>query len=242
MEAKKARKPRKPNFSTAECNLILQLAEENIETIREKFSNTLTNQKKHAVWRSICNKVNALGVALRSETDVREKWRAMCGVARKEMGKERQSIEKTGGGRPTAPPTSTSQRIIEIFGDEPGFSGIQGGIESGTSFTPEPESFTVDSFDSVGEEPLLQGETVEVEVEVTSLSSESTTPKSSDHAAFGGPRKKRKITNQDVQSMHIDVLQLEKRKIELEVENLELTKIKLQLEIEELKARVTNLH
>jgi cobalamin biosynthesis protein CbiG len=36
---------RKANFSSAECSLILQLAEENLETIREKFSSTLTNKK-----------------------------------------------------------------------------------------------------------------------------------------------------------------------------------------------------
>ena len=123
MDGKRARKP---NFSSAECALILQLAEENIETIREKFSSTITNKRKHAVWQNICERVNALGVAKRSAIDVKETWRAMRNEARKDM-----SREKTGGGKPPAPPKATSQRIIELFGDEPGFSGIQGGIESG---------------------------------------------------------------------------------------------------------------
>ena len=48
MDDKKERKARKPNFSVAECNLLLQLAEENLETIREKFSNNLTNKKKES--------------------------------------------------------------------------------------------------------------------------------------------------------------------------------------------------
>ena len=39
--------------------------------------------------------------------------------------------ERTGGGKPPPPPNATSQRILELFGDEPGFSGIEGGIESG---------------------------------------------------------------------------------------------------------------
>ena len=125
MDSKRARKP---NYSSAECALILQLAEENIETIREKFSSTVTNKRKHAVWQDICERVNALGVAKRSAIDVKEKWRAMRNKERKDMGKEKNSLGKTGGGKPPAPPKATSQRIIKLFGDEP---GIQGGIESG---------------------------------------------------------------------------------------------------------------
>ena len=128
MEGKRARKP---NFSASECNMILKLAEENLAVIREKFSNVLTNKKKNEVWQSICDKVNALGVAKRSIKDVKEKWRAMCGVARKDMAQEKKSLSKTGGGKAPPPPKENSQRIIELIGDEPGFSGIEGGIESG---------------------------------------------------------------------------------------------------------------
>jgi hypothetical protein len=131
MDGKVNKRARKPNFSAAECTLILKLAEENIGVIREKFSSTLTNKKKHAVWENICGKVNALGVAKRSLTDVKEKWRAMRNAARREMAVEKRSLGKTGGGKPPAPPKATSQRIIELFGDEPSFSGIEGGIESG---------------------------------------------------------------------------------------------------------------
>jgi hypothetical protein len=69
MDSKRARKP---TFSSAECALILQLAEENIEIIQEKFSSTITNKRKHAVWQNICEKINALGVAKRSATDIKE--------------------------------------------------------------------------------------------------------------------------------------------------------------------------
>ena len=128
MDSKRARKP---NFSSAECALILQLAEENIEIIREKFSSTITNKRKHAVRQNICEKINALGVAKRSATDIKEKWRAMRNEARKDLSREKSSLGKTGGGKAPAPVKPTSQRIISLFGDEPGFSGIQGGIESG---------------------------------------------------------------------------------------------------------------
>ncbi len=107
------------------------MAEENIEITREKFSSTLTNKRKHAVWENICGNVNALGVAKRSLTDVREKWRAMRNAGRGEMTRENNSLGKTGGGKQLAPPKATGQRTIELFRDEPSFLGIEGGIESG---------------------------------------------------------------------------------------------------------------
>ena len=58
------KRPRKQNFSTAECATVLEMAEENIHIIREKFSNVFTNQKKAEVWRKIVSKVNAHGVAI----------------------------------------------------------------------------------------------------------------------------------------------------------------------------------
>ena len=128
MEAKRARKP---NFSAAECALILQLAEENINIIRDKFSTTVSNKKKNETWQRICDRVNALGVAKRTPSELREKWRGMKGEARKDLGKDKIPHKKTGGGRPQEPLKPTVQRILELFGDEPSFCGIQGGIESG---------------------------------------------------------------------------------------------------------------
>lgn len=131
METIKGKRARKPNFSSAECTLLLTLAEENLDTIREKFSSSLTNQKKQQLWKNISDKISAIGVAKRTPADVREKWRAMRNEARKELCIEKKSLGRTGGGKPPAPPKERSQRIMAIFGDEPGFSGIMGGLESG---------------------------------------------------------------------------------------------------------------
>ena len=122
---------RKPKFSAAECTLILQLGEENIETIREKFSSSLTNKKKNDVWQTMAYRVSAIGVAKRTPNDIREKWRAMKGEARKDLGKEQRMVKKTGGGKPDISLKPSSQRIIGFFGDEPAFRGIKGGIDSG---------------------------------------------------------------------------------------------------------------
>ena len=47
MEGKvEGKRPRKPNFSAAECSLILRLAEENLAVIRENFQTLLQTRKK----------------------------------------------------------------------------------------------------------------------------------------------------------------------------------------------------
>ena len=122
---------RKPNFTAAECSVIFEEAEQNIEIIKSKFTSTLTNKNKTKVWEDITAKVNSLGVCLRSVSEVKEKWRGMVGAAKKEFSKFRPSQRKTGGGEKPASPKTSSKKIIEIFGDDPSFSGIQGGLESG---------------------------------------------------------------------------------------------------------------
>ena len=70
-------------------------------------------------------------VANRSVKEVNEKWHVMCWVARREVANEKRSLGQTGGGKAPAPPNETSQRIISLIWDKPGFIGIDGGIESG---------------------------------------------------------------------------------------------------------------
>ena len=107
------------------------MAEENLTVIREKFSNTISNKMKAQVWQAISNKVNSLGVAQRTINEVKDKWRSMVGVARKEFNLEKSLRKKTGGGKQPAPLSANAERIIHLFEDEPGFSGIPGGVESG---------------------------------------------------------------------------------------------------------------
>ena len=106
---KATKRMQKPNFSAAECTLILQLAEENIETICKKFSSSLTNKKKNYVWQTIAECISAIGVAKRTPNDIREKWRAMKIEARKDLGKEQMTKKKK--------QVEESLRIIEVFGN-----------------------------------------------------------------------------------------------------------------------------
>ena len=75
----------------------------------------------------------------------------------------------------------------------------------------------------------------EAETEVANSSTESAT--GCDPTTPMSQLKKRKVTYQDIKKMQFDVLNVEKIKIGLEVENLKLVNTKLKLELEELKAR-----
>ena len=108
------KRPRKSNFSPAECTLLLELAEEKLSVIHEKFSNMLNNKMKANIWKSIMDKI-------------KDKWRTMVSAAKKDYSRTKQQQKQTGGGSAK----ETSRRIIELFEDKPSFSGITGDIESG---------------------------------------------------------------------------------------------------------------
>ncbi len=127
---KRQGKKRKQNFTSAECSLLVDLVEKNLGTLRGQFSSTITNAKKQQLWETIASKINSLGYEKRTPAEVREKWRNMAQVAKKTNSGLLKSQRKTGGGPAEKPPTSTTAKIISLLGDEPSFSGIQGGFES----------------------------------------------------------------------------------------------------------------
>lgn len=126
-----AKRARKPNFTPAECAVIFEKAEENLKVIKSTFSSTLTNKNKSRVWEEITNKVNALGVCKRDAMDVKEKWRSMVSSAKKGHNKCAVSRKKTGGGKQPDSPKETSKKKLQLFEEDPAFSGIPGGVDSG---------------------------------------------------------------------------------------------------------------
>ena len=128
-----AKRARKPNFTPAECAVIFENAEENINVIKSKFSSTLTNKNKSRGREEITNKVNSLSVCKQDVMDVKEKWRSMVSSAKKEHNKCAVARKKTGGGKPPDSPKGTSEKIIQsnqLFEEDPAFSGIPGGVDS----------------------------------------------------------------------------------------------------------------
>ena len=86
------KRSRKTNWSDSEITVLTEKVEENLDLIRSKFSNNVTNAKKNAAWLEITEAVNAVGVAYRTVQEVRDKWKNLTSTAKKEFsdfGKEK---------------------------------------------------------------------------------------------------------------------------------------------------------
>lgn len=126
-------KKRKQNFSACECSLIVELVEKDLEVLRGKHSNVVTNVRKQKLWKEITAKINSLGYAVRTPIEVREKWRNLSQYAKKTNAGVVKSRGKTGGGPSEKPLDATTAKIINLLRDEPSFSGIPGGFETGVT-------------------------------------------------------------------------------------------------------------
>ena len=109
------KRARKPNFTPAECAVIFENAEENINVIKSTFSSTLTNKNKSRVWEEITNKVNSLGVCKRDVMDVKEKWRNMVSSAKKEHNKCAVARKKTGGENRRTHPRAPQRKLFSCL-------------------------------------------------------------------------------------------------------------------------------
>ena len=83
-DATKARK-RKPNFSVSEISAITESMQENLDILQSKLTNAITNKKKNQLWEEITKAVNAVGHASWSVQEVKDKWKNLHSVAKKEF-------------------------------------------------------------------------------------------------------------------------------------------------------------
>ena len=126
----KTPRERKMNFTIAESNLISELVTEEMELLKGKHSVEITNVKKQEMWAEITNRVNALGVCLRTEAEVRNKWRNMTRGAKEKFTLQRKESFKTGGGPAPPKPSQAEENIINAMRDTASFKGIDGGLET----------------------------------------------------------------------------------------------------------------
>ena len=126
----KARK-RKPNFSVNNVSVITENVKNHLAVIQSKLTNNITNRKKNEVWQQITDAVNAVGTAGRTVAEVKDKWKNLHSTVKKEFLTFQRETKKTGGGPAPKPPSTSSEKIIEVFEGTPTFSGLNG-FETGT--------------------------------------------------------------------------------------------------------------
>ena len=105
--------------------MLTEKVEENLDLIRSKFSNNVTNAK-NAAWLEITEAVNALGVAYHTAQEVRDKWKNLTSTTKKEFSDFRKEQRKTGGGPAPKKPSNATAKIIKIFKETPSFTGLSG--------------------------------------------------------------------------------------------------------------------
>ncbi|XP_066927808.1 myb-related transcription factor, partner of profilin-like [Clytia hemisphaerica] len=107
------KRPRKTNFTADEIRIILEEYEASQSTIEGKFSPSITNAAKQALWENITLKVNALGVANRSTKDIETKWKNLKSDAKITHNEYKRYVNGTGGGPPTKPPTEAQHKSVK---------------------------------------------------------------------------------------------------------------------------------
>ena len=91
-----------------------------------KCHNQQMNKKKNELWKEITKAVNAVGRANRSVQEVKDKWKNLHSVVKKEFATFKRETKKSGGGPAPKQPSQASEKIIAILEDTAGFSGLKG--------------------------------------------------------------------------------------------------------------------
>ena len=126
----KTQRNRKPNFSVAEEEMLQHEVGKHFEILNRKFSNTTTNHQKKAIWARITDKINALGFAIRTASEVRDKWRNITSKAKSVLTIHRAELQKTGGGPAPKAPSSQLESVIALYQNSASFKGIDSGLET----------------------------------------------------------------------------------------------------------------
>ena len=106
--------------------LLTEKVEENLSVIQSKLTNNITNQKKNDIWKKIADAVNAEGVAVRTTSEVREKWKSLHSQAKREFFQLAKEQKKTGGGPVSKARSTFTTKIIDLLKEPPSFTGLEG--------------------------------------------------------------------------------------------------------------------
>ncbi|KAK7487710.1 hypothetical protein BaRGS_00020977 [Batillaria attramentaria] len=94
MTEKVGKRARKANFSAEEVRILLEELQVEHMTVFSGHSAIITSEMKKEIWQRITSKVNACGVAVRTVTDLKEKWRALKASVLNKKRETRRKREK----------------------------------------------------------------------------------------------------------------------------------------------------
>lgn len=103
--------------------IVLEEFEKSRNILHARSCDGVTADRKQAAWQSIAERLNVYNKAVkRTGDDIRSKWKKMINEAKKEaLGRKR---KLSSSNRPLPPISSISQRIIDMYSDSPSFAGL----------------------------------------------------------------------------------------------------------------------
>ncbi|XP_023213532.1 myb/SANT-like DNA-binding domain-containing protein 4 [Centruroides vittatus] len=114
---------RKPNFTEQEKMIVLEEFEKCRNILHARSCDGVTTDRKQAAWQSIAEKLNSYNKAVkRTGDDIRSKWKKMINEAKKEAVQRKRKMPNSN--RPLPPISTISQRIIDMYSDSPSFAGL----------------------------------------------------------------------------------------------------------------------
>ena len=122
----KNERKRKLNFSTSEINKITELVEENLQVIRSKFTNSITNKTKDEIWTKMPDKLMQLGWLTAPCTKSRTNGKTCRRRQRRSSRGKEEALDRQGVVHRVKKTKEATEKITRLFGNAPSFTGPHG--------------------------------------------------------------------------------------------------------------------
>ena len=151
---------RAPRFTDEELDALAEAVEKRKNTIQNKFSDTLTHEKKRKAWAEVAKEVNAVGNFNRSEDKIRSKWNDWSSETKKKSSLRKKGMGRTGGGGDEDIPkiSPREEKVLAIIG-KTATEGIEGAEILDTEIISNIQDLTRDTNSQACESQASASET-----------------------------------------------------------------------------------
>ena len=113
-----ANQPRAANWSLEEKELLFSLVSDEIDILECKTTDANAVKKRNVVWRDIHNKFSAQVPTPRPLVRLKEQWKRLKTIAKKEFSYFNKEQKRTGGGPAPTPPSDISVKVKDLLPNE----------------------------------------------------------------------------------------------------------------------------
>lgn len=121
----------RPNFSSNECEALVDTVGLHFDALFGKFSLALTNDRKNELWNDVTQKVNAVSTANppRTVAEIKKKYQVLKTNVKQVETANSNEMKKTGGGTATLQPQSSIGEKLLALIPRVEIVGIEGGLD-----------------------------------------------------------------------------------------------------------------